>query len=408
MGRRGGGGMRGGGGRMGGGLGRSGSGRGLSGGGLGSAGRAGRGGLGGGGLGGARAGGGFGTGRAPAPRAPMGRPGSFGAGMATGMGIGMMAGGGRRRRGWGMGGGWGWGRRRRMPMGGMGMGPGMMGPRRGGGGCGGGCITLILIIIAIIFVISIISWFGNLASPQNWVQGGTIQLTEVTAATRVREALPRGTATDTGPLYTDHLDWIGNRTVLERGMRNFHQATGVRPHVYIIGEIYGTQTPSVSQLGSFARQRYDELFNDEAHVLFLFFENAAGQYGMYVVPGNQAQTVMDQEAQDILMDYAGRYYYMDISTEEFFSRVFDSTAERIMHVPPNNRTIWMTVIIVAGVLLLVFLLFRWWQRKQEQKNIEAEQLERVLNQPLETIGNPNDAASRLADEYTDPNDPNNQ
>jgi len=99
-----------------------------------------------------------------------------------------------------------------------------------------------------------------------------------------------------------------------------------------------------------------------------------------------------------------------MSEEQLFSTAFDSTAQRIMHVPPeppDNRAIWQTVIIVAGVLLLIFLLFRWWQKKQEQKNAEAEQLERVLAQPLETMGNPSDPASTLAEQYTDNEDPNN-
>ena len=377
-----------------------------------------RGGLGGGvgrgGLGGGAArGGGFGVGgvgRAPVPRAPMGRAGSFGAGMAAGMGMGMMAGGGRRRRGWGWGGGWGggWGRRRRMPMGGMGMGmgPGMMGPRRRGGGCGG-CMTVLLVIIAIVLVFSIISWIGNLATPQNWAQQGG-PIADVTASTVVREALPSGSANETGPLFTDNLGWIGNRTQLETGMRNFHRATGVRPHLYLVGEINGSRTPTAAQVEAYARDLYDQLFTDEAHLLVVFFENNASPPLIIAAAqiGTMARSVIDQEAEDILYDYIFRYYGRDRLTEEqVFSNAFNSTAERIMRVPPDNRAIWQTVIIVAGVLLLVFILFRWWQRKQEQKNLEAEQLERVLNQPLEPIGNPMDDATQRAQQYQDPNGP---
>ena len=298
-------------------------------------------------------------------------------------------------------------------MGGMGMGGPMMGGpmmgRRGRGGCGGGCMTIVLIIVVLIFVMAIISWANNMATPQNW---GAVQHTDpfpgVIPSTIVRTPLPPGQAIETGPMFTDHLNWIGNQSQLVAGMNNFHRATGVRPHLYLIGEIYGTQTPSEDQLMSFATSRYNDLFNDEAHVLVLFFENEAQDYGMVVIPGNQARSVLDQEAQDILLDFIGRYYYMDISEEELFSSAFNSAAERIMHVPPeppDNRSVWMTIIIVAGVLLLVLMLFRWWQRKQEQKNLEAEQTERILSQPLETLGSGSDAAN-LAQQYMDDNNNN--
>jgi len=294
-----------------------------------------------------------------------------------------------------------------MGMGGPMMGGPMMGRRRGG--CGGGCMTILLIVVVLIIVMSVISWANNTAAPQNW---GTAQQTDpfpgVIPSTVVRTPLPAGSATETGPMFTDHLNWIGNQSQLVAGMNNFHRATGVRPHLYLIGEIYGTQTPSNDQLMSFATSRYNDLFNDEAHVLVLFFENDNMDYGMVVIPGNQARSVLDQEAQDILLDFIGRYYYMDISEEELFSSAFNSAAERIMHVPPeppDNRSVWMTIIIVAGVLLLVLMLFRWWQRKQEQKNLEAEQTERILSQPLETLGSGSDAAN-LAQQYMDDNNNN--
>jgi len=408
---RGGGGFRGGSGRMGGGgASRGGTVRGLGSSGLGGAGRGGRGAIptpgrtpGVGNLG-------RGAVRPPVvrpPVRPMGRTGSFGAGVAVGMGMG------RRRRGWGWGGGWGWGRRRRMMMGGpmmMGGGPMMGGPMHRRGGGGSGCVTLLLMLVLVAFVIAIVSYAGNFATPQYWGgQQASDPFPGVIPSTIIRTPLPAGSAVETGPLFTDHLGWIANQSQLAVGMRNFHQATGVRPHLYLIGEIYGTQNPTNDQLLSFAQTRYDELFNDEAHVLLLFFENANQDYGMVVVPGNQARSVLDQEAQDILLDFVGRYYYMDISEEELFSRAFDAAAERIMHVPPeppDNRAIWMTVIIVAGALLLVLMLFRWWKRKQEQKNLEAEQTERILSQPLETIGDSHDAASQLAQQYEDNNDNN--
>jgi len=417
---RGGGGFRGGGGRMGGGGSRGGSGRigGLGGLGGGSSGRAGRGTI-------PTSSGGRSGGFTPPPArrtpvrtpvAPRRNPG-FGAGVGVGMGMGMM--GGRRRRGWGWGGGWGWGRRRRMHhMGGMHMG---MGPRHRGGAASG-CASLFIALAFVILVIAMISMLNNWTSPQYWVYDGSWRgpahvqhqpvdpFPGVIPSTRVRTPLPDGSAAEAGSLFTDHLGWIGNQTALMTGMRNFHQATGVRPHLYLIGDVDGNTWPGHAELYEFAQNLYDDLFGDEAHLLVVYLYNyELEDFSVMLIPGTQARSVIDQEAQDILMDFLARYYFYDISEEEYFSRTFNSTGQRIMYVPeappepPDNRPIWITIIVVTGVVLLILILFKWWKRKQEQKNLEAEQTERILSQPLETIGDSHDAASQLAQQYDDDN-----
>jgi len=142
-------------------------------------------------------------------------------------------------------------------------------------------------------------------------------------------------------------------------------------------------------------------------VLLVFFENYAEEFAMATWAGAQAQSVMDMEAIDILMDFV-ELYYLDFvnfpQVEAAFSRAFDRTADRIMEQPTDNRQIWMTVIIVAGILLLALLLFNWWKQKQEQKNLEAEQTERILSQSLDTFADSpqgDDEASRLANLYSD-------
>lgn len=344
-----------------------------------------------------------GVGRAPRPAAPRpaARPaprrgGGFGTGMAVGMGMGM---GMRRRRGWGWGGGWGWG---------WGWGPRrhttviMNGGHRGGGGCG--CFSMILVALVIVLIFSAISFFANLAVPGT---GGSFIRRDVTHSTVERTALPRGTANDSGPWFTDNMNppWVGNGPLMERGMRNFFNETGVRPHLLLVDNIDGrTAVPTLAQMSDFADRMYGQLFTDQAHVLLVFFENYRHEYAMYVLPGNQARLVMDDEAREILMDFVQRYYYSHYSTEEMFSRVFDGAGTRIMTV---TRSPWVTVMIVFGILLILFLLFTWWKRKQEQKNLEAEQTERILGQQLDTFGaETNDAASQLAQEYETDEDNN--
>ena len=282
-------------------------------------------------------------------------------------------------------------------------GPGM----RRGGGCG--CSTILMAIVIMIIAMSAISFFSGIMAPTQWL-GQSMGPAQVTPSTRERDALPANAANDAGPLFTDNLGWIDNASRMNAGLRNFHRATGVRPHVYIVGEINGNSTPTPAQVEAFAAALYDELFTDEAHLLFVFFESGEWPNNFVRIqtqPGSQARLVMDAEAQNILIDYIEYYNERfinvgDVSMEQVFSNAFDEAAQRIMHRAPDNRPFWITVIIVAGVLLLALILFKWWKRKQDQKNLEAEQTERILNQDFGTFGgNAEDEASRLARQYKD-------
>lgn len=331
--------------------------------------RAGRGG--GGRMGGSRAGSGRGLGSTGGGRGGFGA-GGFGGGAGGRGGFGPVGGGfgggfGGPRMGRGPGFGWGGGWRR----------------RRGGFFMGGSSLLIILLLVGV----------GAAFSGGNQRQG-------VTPSTINRTALPQGSATDRGPMFTDHLGWISNQALLTTGMRNFFRRTGVRPHLYLIGEIYGTITPTDGQLESFANAMYSELFGDEAHLLLLFFENARRQYGMHVAVGNQAQSVIDEEARNILMDFVQRNYYSNLRTEDAFSRAFDEASRRIM---TRTRPAWLLPAIFAGAIAILLLLFMWWKKAKEQKNLEAEQTERILGQSLETFesspGAGSDEAAQLAEKY---------
>jgi len=156
-----------------------------------------------------------------------------------------------------------------------------------------------------------------------------------------RVPLPSNLASDTGAMFTDNLGWINNENRLLQGMRDFYNRTGVRPHLYLTGNLDGnTSLPTNTQLSAFANRRYNELFSDEAHVLLVFFENANGEYAMYVIAGRYAQAVMDSEAKNTLMDFVQSYYYTDIDEETLFSNAFNSAGQQIMAAaaPQNTGT----------------------------------------------------------------------
>ncbi|MDY6095165.1 MAG: hypothetical protein SPI26_02915, partial [Oscillospiraceae bacterium] len=98
-----------------------------------------------------------------------------------------------------------------------------------GGGSGpnrqknSGCLTAVLTVIVAIVVISAVAMLAFSISGGGPDSG-------VTASTVQREALSAGAVNETA-YYTDELGWIGNRTKLEAGMKNFYKETGVQPYL---------------------------------------------------------------------------------------------------------------------------------------------------------------------------------
>jgi flagellar basal body-associated protein FliL len=267
---------------------------------------------------------------------------------------------------------------------------------RGGGsgrgmGCGAASIVFVIIAFVVIFIIA--SSFGGLFS------GGYSGDGDVIASTIQREPLPAGSVNETG-YYTDELSWICNKSEVETGMKNFYRATGVQPYLYITDTVNGTHYPTLDDLRSFAEDKYNELFTDQAHLLLVFFEYEPGNYMDYCLTGSQAKTVVDDEAVNILLDYVDRYYYSSgLSDEEFFSKSFADAADRMMEVTTSP---WIPVLIVAGVVMIVVIAFVWWRHAKKQKNLEAQQTEEMLNTPLEKFEDKpeyDDEAERRARNY---------
>lgn len=257
------------------------------------------------------------------------------------------------------------------------------------GGCApGGCLTAIIILILVMVIIFALSYSGGSS-------GGS---SGITASTVEREPLPKGSVNETA-YYNDTLGWIGNRTKLESGLKSFYNKTGVQPYLYITDSINGNNNPTQDEMESYANGLYDELFTDEAHLLLVFFEYN-GRYMDWYIAGTQAKQVIDTEAADILLDYIDRYYYESgLTDEEFFSKSFSDAADRIMTV---TRSPWISVLVVIGVVVLALILFIWWNKAKKQKNIEAKQMEDILNTPLDRFGSTE--ADDLAKKYEDKNE----
>lgn len=240
--------------------------------------------------------------------------------------------------------------------------------------------SILIIVFCVIFILAVI---GILSDED-----------DLTASTVTREALPASAVNETDYFTDADGTWITNTSQLTQGMRSFYKETGVQPYLYILPN--GTST-STSELGEIAAEEYDKLFTDEGHFLLVFCDDGNGSYNCGYTVGAQAKTVMDSEAISILADYIDRYYYdYSLSEEEIFANAFADTGERIMTVTTSP----IVSVAEAGTIIVIALVIAFivWKRHEKRKR-EQEQMERILNTPLESFGDQD--IENLAEKYED-------
>ena len=249
-------------------------------------------------------------------------------------------------------------------------------------------MVIIFVSFSMIYGVSIFSIIGQL------ITGGG---SSITTSTVEREPLDKRYVNETG-YYTDELGWIENSTVLKNGMRTFYNETGVFPYLYITDTVNGETRPSDEDFNIYVNELYDELFTDEGHILLLFHEyNSDSNYTSWYICGNQAKTVMDEEACNILLDYIDSYYYSDRNESQMFGEAFADAGERIMK---KTTPFYLYAIGIVAVVVILIILFSWWKKAKKQKNLEAEQTEKILNANLETIGNNDPTMQELEKKYS--------
>lgn len=237
-------------------------------------------------------------------------------------------------------------------------------------GCG--CSTILLVLGLLIVLSSVVSLAFSCAGTK--IDGTPIVERAPLAATAVVE---------TGYYTDEDGDWVHSPSKLENGLREFYRQTGVQPYVYILPN--GTTT-STQELGTFAEQRYDELFSDEGHFLLVFCDDGDGGFNCGYAVGSQARSVMDDAAIDVLADNLDKNYRnYSLDEEEIFSKAFADTAETIMK---KDDTVYNAVVSLVTVLVivLVYVAYRVVRTKKQEKERARQFQEELLRTPLEKFG----------------------
>ncbi|MCM1309313.1 MAG: TPM domain-containing protein [Butyrivibrio sp.] len=269
-------------------------------------------------------------------------------------------------------------------------------------GCGSSLATLIIICVIIWFVFANMGMMSCLGC--YGMTCASSQASGLIKSSEKREKLKQSDSFKyNNDWYEDQLGWVGrNNGTLINGLEKFYKKTGVQPFIMLVR--YGEASLDYSSEEKFANDMYDRLFpGDEGHLLFCYF--ACENDSPYImdgdwcyVTGEATETVMDEEAKQIL-ESRFKYYYNDTSldVDELFAKTFADAGREIMSGPMRIRYVVIVLVAIVAAVIIVVLLVNLWKAKTKQKNKEQEDLERMLNKPLETFGD--SSLNDLKDKY---------
>ncbi len=246
-------------------------------------------------------------------------------------------------------------------------------------------VTAIITTLLIVFIV--IAVILSAATPRSSI-----------ASTKNREKIDTGIAFQ-NDCIVDELGWFDNIPKTERRLKDFYDKTGIQP--YIVLKAYDANLQSDADKEAYANEYYEQNIGNESTFLYMYFseydtDNDVGY--MCYVNGKQVSSVMDAEAIDIFWNYMDNKWYSDSSTDDMFVSVFNSTADTIMtksatmaDVGTKIGTAVIIIVLVGGIVIVMNV-------RRKHKREEAEETERILNTPIDRLGNSSDP---LVDKYTD-------
>lgn len=241
----------------------------------------------------------------------------------------------------------------------------------GGYGRSTSALGIVLAVIAILVIIGFVMLFA--------VDNNTIK------STIEREPI-KPVNSFAGDCLIDNLNWIMDKKTVLAGMHKFYSETGVQPYLYIDDNVHGDKHVSERDLHNFAEELYNEYAApNEQCIILLFFEWKDSDVTTYYIAGKGAQSVMDDEACDILLDYTEGLYTSDLSDEEYFSAIFVKTANRIMSVSPTLASripLMIGGVVVCALIVAIVVLVNMKHKRDKEK---AEETERILHTPVDRL-----------------------
>ncbi len=235
----------------------------------------------------------------------------------------------------------------------------------------GGCSSLLAFgIIMLIVVIALFSSAGS--SNSNSSSGAKLNREKYTGAVDSSHGYYEDTCVEK---FIDR----SNEAKLISGFKEFYNATGVFPYLYVI-----ENTPSKSEYQGYDTYQdkvYEELFDCEGNFLIVYI---AEEDDYYFAAGYDTGEIIDDTSLDIICDKVNaKWYTGDLA--EAFGDGLESASKNIM-AKSNGRVIGTVIVICIAAIIIVAMVINWWKKKKAQDNKEQEDLEKILNTPLDTFG----------------------
>lgn len=200
----------------------------------------------------------------------------------------------------------------------------------------------------------------------------------------VREKLPAEACILSDQWIDDRVDWIADTATVKQGMEYFYDKTGVQPYLLICDSLDGMRGEITDgEAESALKELYHSLYEDEGHMIFAFMEYESSEYITWIYAGRSAASVVDEDARELILNYADRYYTdSSLTDEEFFAKIFETSADAMMKDPGSAAgTADMYAVISVAILVMMaggLILFKL----REQRMKEREQIKEVLSMPI--------------------------
>lgn len=207
--------------------------------------------------------------------------------------------------------------------------------------------------------------------------------------------------------YTDNIGWISSKSQLLTGLENFYNKTGIQPYILLIPystEFWNGNSINATKADAYLEQFYKTNFKDEGHFIFAYFQclndsktEMDGEFRY--LSGYSADTIMDNEAINILWGYFEKNYYnTSLNIEEMISNTFSETAKSIMSKPTNGWDFAKNLMIIVLVIVIIIILYKTIKNKYKREKEKEKFTEKILEKPLETFGTD---TSELEKKYED-------
>ena len=209
--------------------------------------------------------------------------------------------------------------------------------RRGGCGCLSG--TVVLVLALLLFVVAVPAACMRFTAGSSHTQttqntsGVVFNLNnENNSSSSTRQKLAAADCIESSEWIDDQANWLENQNAVISKMRSFYEMTGVQPYLIIADQVNGKKDYTEADVERYLRNRYDELFTDDGHLILFFCEAYENEYDPYLLIGSKAATVIDTDGENIIYEAIDRWYTdSSLDDDAYFARIFLASGDAIMN-----------------------------------------------------------------------------